>query len=65
MLSRNSNAVIQQHMRRLETEFTELHNQDAALPLDERFGTSLLIAMRPWVPEVFRKMQRRPTQKTF
>ena len=65
MLSRNSNAVIQQHMRRLETEFTELHNQDGALPLDERFGTSLLIAMRPWVPEVFRKMQRRPTQKVF
>ena len=65
MLSRNSNAVIQQHMRRLETEFTELHNQDAALPLDERFGTSLLIAMRPWVPEMFRKMQRRPAQKVF
>ena len=65
MLSRNSNAVIQQHMRRLETEFTELHNQDAALPLDERFGTSLLLAMRPWVPEMFRKMQRRPAQKVF
>jgi len=65
MLARNSNAVIQQHMRRLETEFTELHNQDAALPLDERFGTSLLIAMRPWVPEMFRKMQRKPAQKLF
>jgi DNA-binding Xre family transcriptional regulator len=65
MLSRNSNAVIQQRMRRLETEFTELHNQDAALPLGERFGTSLLIAMRPWVPEMFRKMQRRPAQKVF
>jgi len=65
MLSRNSNAVIQQHMRRLETEFTEVHNQDATLPLDERFGTSLLIAVRPWVPEMFRKMQRRPAQKVF
>jgi hypothetical protein len=31
----------------------------------ERFGTSLLIAMRPWVPEMFRKMQRRPAQKVF
>jgi len=65
MLSRNSNAVIQQHMRRLEAEFTELHNQDASLPLDERFGTSLLIAMRPWIPEVFKKMQRKPAQKLF
>lgn len=65
MLSRNSNAVIQQHMRRLEAEFTELHNQDARLPLDERFGTSLLIAMRPWIPEGFKKMQRRPEHKLF
>ncbi len=65
MLSRNSNAVIQQHMRRLESEFTELHNQDAGLPLTERFGTSMLIAMRPWMPETFKKMQRKAAQKVF
>jgi transcriptional regulator with XRE-family HTH domain len=65
MLSRNSNAVIQHHMRRLEAEFTELHNQDVRLPLEERFGTSLLIAVRPWVPDMFRKLQRRPAQKHF
>jgi transcriptional regulator with XRE-family HTH domain len=65
MLSRNSNAVIQHHMRRLEAEFTELHNQDLRLPLEERFGTSLLVAMRPWVPDMFKKMQRRPAQKVF
>jgi hypothetical protein len=53
-------------MRRLEAEFTELHNQDADLPLEERFGTSLLVAMRPWAPEMFKKMQRKqPAQKTF
>lgn len=65
MLSRNSNTVIQHHMRRLGAEFTELHNQDVALPLDERFGTSLLIAIRPWIPEMFKKLQRKPTQKAF
>jgi len=64
MLSRNANAVVQQRMRRLEAEFTELHNQDAELPLEDRFGTSLMVAMRPWAPEVFRKMQRKPPQKT-
>jgi transcriptional regulator with XRE-family HTH domain len=65
MLSRNSNAVIQHHMRRLEAEFTELHNQDVRLPLEERFGTSLLIAVRPWVPHMFRKLHRKPAQKHF
>ena len=65
MLSRSSNTVVQHHMRRLGAEFADLHNQDLGLPLDERFGTSLLIAIRPWAPEVFKSLQRKPTQKTF
>ena len=65
MLSRNSNTVIQHAMRRLGADFTELHNQDVALPLDERFGTSLLIAIRPWMPEMFKKLEREPVQKAF
>ena len=65
MLPRNSNALIQHHMRRLEVEFTELHNQDVGLPLEDRFGTSLFIAMRPWAPDVFKKLQRKPIQKQF
>ena len=65
MLSRNSNAVIQHHMRRLEAEFTELHNPDATLPLDERFGTSLLVAVRPWIPDMFKRLQRKPAQNEF
>jgi len=65
MLSRTSNAVVQHHINRLSAEFTELHNQDAALPLGERFGTSLLVALRPWSPAMFRKMRRKPVEKTF
>jgi hypothetical protein len=65
MLSRTSNAVVQHHINRLSAEFNELHNQDAGLPLTERFGTSLLIALRPWSPEVFRKLRRKPVDKIF
>jgi transcriptional regulator with XRE-family HTH domain len=65
MLSRTSNSVIQHHMRRLGAEFTELHNQDSDLPLSERFGTSLLIAVRPWAPGVFKKLQRKGVTKAF
>jgi DNA-binding Xre family transcriptional regulator len=65
MLSRTSNAVVQHHISRLTAEFSNLHNQDTALPLDERFGTSLLVALRPWAPEIFRKLQRKPGQKAF
>ena len=63
MLSRTSNAVVQHHISRVTAEFADLHNQDAGLPLTERFGTSLLVALRPWAPEIFRTLQRKPAQK--
>ncbi|MFO1324020.1 MAG: helix-turn-helix transcriptional regulator [Burkholderiales bacterium] len=58
MLSRTSNAVVQSRIRRMSAEFAELHNQDVELPLAERSGTNLLIAVRPWVPELFLRLQR-------
>lgn len=65
MLSRSSNVVIQHHLNRLTATFSELHNQDIGLPLPERFGTSLLVAVRPWAPEIFRKLRREPSHKRF
>jgi transcriptional regulator with XRE-family HTH domain len=58
MLSRTSNTTIQNHMRRLSAEFTELHHQDLNLPLSERFGTSLIVAVRPWTPQSFKQFQK-------
>lgn len=58
MLSLPSNAIIQNHMRRLSAEFLELHHQDLGLPLAERFGTSLILAVRPWTPESFKQFQK-------
>jgi DNA-binding Xre family transcriptional regulator len=65
MLSRASNATLQNHIRRLCAELSELHNQDVALPLPERFGTSLLVALRPWAPDAFKKLRRGPGDTTF
>jgi DNA-binding Xre family transcriptional regulator len=59
MLSRSSNAVVQNRLRRLRAEFSELHHQDLGLPLAERFGTSLLLAVRPWAPESFKRFQKK------
>jgi hypothetical protein len=58
MLSRNANAAIQARMKRLSAEFSELHQQDLDLPFSERLGTSLLVALRPWAPEGFKKLRR-------
>jgi DNA-binding Xre family transcriptional regulator len=63
MLSRTGNAAIQSRMKRLSAEFAEMHNQDLEQPLSERFGTSLLIALRPWIPESFKAYRRRPDSR--
>jgi len=61
MLSRSGNAAIQSRMRRLAAELAEQHDQDLALPLAERFGTAMILALRPWTPESFRHFQRKQT----
>ncbi|MFD2231130.1 helix-turn-helix domain-containing protein [Alkalimarinus sediminis] len=58
MLSRASNEIMIRRMERLAQEFRQFNEEDQELPLDERFGSSIMIAMRPWeltVFEAFRK----------
>lgn len=65
MLSRESNAQIQQKMQRLAQDFRHLHEEDKNLPLSERFGTSMVMAVRPWELTVFVKLRRPGTDKDF
>ena len=65
MLSRGSNATMIKKMERLVAEFNELDDDDAGLPLDERFGSSILVALRPWEFRYFRELRRNPDEKNF
>jgi transcriptional regulator with XRE-family HTH domain len=65
MLSRGSNATLMKKMDRLIAEFNELHDEDAGLPLEERFGTSILVALRPWEFSYFSDLRRSPSAKQF
>lgn len=58
MLSPTSNAALQSRLWQVAAEFSELHQRDLDLPLTDRFGTSLLLAVRPWMPETFKKFAR-------
>ncbi|HWA36302.1 MAG TPA: helix-turn-helix transcriptional regulator [Burkholderiales bacterium] len=58
MLTPTSGAALRQKLRQVLGEFYELHHQDLGLPLDQRAGTSLLLAVRPWMPETFKKLAR-------
>lgn len=58
MLSANSNAVFQRKLKRLLRDFDELNDADAGLPLAQRFGTTVVLAMRPWGYGVFSSLRR-------
>ena len=58
MLTHTSNAALRNRLRQVGAEFSDLHQQDLELPLAQRLGTSLLLAVRPWITEEFKKLAR-------
>lgn len=48
LMSRASNAEIQKKMQKLSREFNDIMREDSALPMDEKFGTTLVVALRHW-----------------
>lgn len=65
MLSRSSNNIIIKRMERLAQEFRQFHNEDSSLPLDERFGTSMVLAIRPWELAAFESLRRSEDVRVF
>ena len=45
-------------IERLAMEFRQLHEADIHFPLDDRHGTSLVIAMRSWELAAFAQLRR-------
>jgi len=58
MLSAQSNAEFQRRLKRLAREFDLLNNDDAALGLEARKGSTLVLAMRGWRYGLFRPLWR-------
>lgn len=51
-------AQILEELRKLRQKFAELHEESLAAPLSKRRGLGLLLAMRGWEPEDFKKLRR-------
>jgi hypothetical protein len=58
MISRSAIAEIIRKMQHLAKEMSEINTASETLPLDQRFGTSLMMAIRPWEIEVFEELRR-------
>ncbi len=57
MLSRASNAILLRRIEKLAQEYKRFNDDDQSLPLNERHGTSMIIAMRPWELAAFEKFR--------
>ncbi|NVD69080.1 helix-turn-helix transcriptional regulator [Duganella sp. BJB1802] len=65
MLTAEASARLQQRMQRLLREFAELHEDSKSAPDAQRFGTSLLMAVKPWEPQAFEALRRQPDARPF
>jgi transcriptional regulator with XRE-family HTH domain len=65
MLTPAANLRFQQRLLRLLQEFAEFHKDCVMAPADERYGTSLLLAMRPWELAAFESLRRTPDARPF
>ena len=65
MLSRSSNQEMVKKAQRLIQEFNHCNTQDESLPVNERFGTSIMVAMRPWEIKLFAELRREPDTKHY
>ncbi|HUP94022.1 MAG TPA: helix-turn-helix domain-containing protein [Burkholderiales bacterium] len=60
MLSKASSAVMVDRLKRVAREFSELHNDDVRLPLEQRSAMSVLVALRHWELAAFAELRRQP-----
>ena len=58
MLSRASGAVLAEKMKKLADDFNNLNLQDQHLPIPQRMGYSMIMAVRPWHPKAFNTLKR-------
>jgi hypothetical protein len=65
MISRTANAEIIKKIQHLAQEMNDMNLESESLPLDQRFGTSLMMAIRPWEINVFEELRRTPDERVF
>ena len=58
LLSLGSNAELQKKMQRLSNEFVEHKLQDTSLAMEERAGSTMVLALRQWSSSLFKDIER-------
>jgi len=65
MISPAANAELTRKMHNLAKEMHDMNIDAEALPLEQRFGTSLMLAIRPWEVQAFKELRRSRDNRLF
>ncbi|WP_229427032.1 helix-turn-helix domain-containing protein [Massilia atriviolacea] len=60
MLTKQSGAALLERLKQVAAEFSQQHQHETRLPFDQRHAISFIVAARPWVPQAFKALLRRP-----
>jgi len=59
LLSPSGNADIQKKLQKLSHEFTEQMAADSDLPIEQRFGNTMVLAIRQWNYSMFKPLKKK------
>ena len=59
LLSLSCNAEIQKQMQKLNSTFVECRNEDASLKMDQKHGTTMVLALRQWDSSLFDEIRKK------
>jgi transcriptional regulator with XRE-family HTH domain len=59
-VSAEAQVALLRQIEQIAREYSEQHNADARLPLEQRQSVSVLLAVRSWEPELFKALRRGP-----
>jgi DNA-binding Xre family transcriptional regulator len=65
MISRTANAELIKKLQHLAKEMNDMNADSESLALNRRFGTSLMMAIRPWEISAFQKFRRAEDDRVF
>lgn len=58
MLSKQSASALLERLKQVAAEFSQQHQHETRLPLEQRHAISFIVAARPWVPRAFKSLLR-------
>jgi hypothetical protein len=64
MLSKQSVAALIDRLKQVAREFSQQHQEDSALPFEDKFPVSFMLAARPWLPKTFKGLARKEQLNT-